>query len=261
MKFGFVKAGFLAFVSILISACGGKNADDAAPGISLAGYEYDYIVQLPDSLAMDGEEGKYVRVSGQGVLPEKIGGHEMEFVRDSLMRLGGVAKIEGAKAKPILLPGYALTELDPHKDAAGSTRYNELTVTLVTPRIVVWRDYAYSYLFRSAHGVYNTTFVNYSIPQRKILQMSDLFKAGSEESLASLLRSKLEDDEVELSVPLNEVGVPNDFEITENGIRFVYALYEIAPYVEGEVAVELESYQLSELLQPGVEDLLWQRIE
>ena len=51
--------------------------------------------------------------------------------------------------------------------------------------------------------------------------------------------------------------MPADFEITETGIRFVYPLYEIAPYVEGEVKVDLASYELSDLLKEGVEDMLW----
>lgn len=260
MKSGIIKICFLALAAVM-AGCGTDKAEGTASSVQFEGYEYDCIFELPDSLALDGEGGRYVRVSGQGVLPTAISGEQTEIVRDSLMRLGGVKEINKTGAVPIVNPGYKMTGLDPHKDAACSTRYNQLTVTLVTPRLVVWRDYAYGYLCRSAHGMYTTTYVNYSIDQKKIITLSDIFKDGYEKDLASMLREKLAEDEVALSVPLEEVGVPADFEITENGIRFVYSLYEIAPYVEGEVAVTIASYEFGDILRPGVEDMFWQSPE
>lgn len=261
MKSELLKAAFCCLAGVMLASCGSDKTDGFTSRVSLEGYEYDYIVELPDSLALEGDGGKYVRFSGQGVLPEKIGGEEIQAVRDSLMRLGGIKELDRASAMPLLDEGYKMTTLDPKKDSACSTRYNELTVTMVSPRLVVWRDYAYSYLCRSAHGVYNTTYVNYSIPKKKILELADIFKPGYEAPLAELLREKLKDDNIDLSVPLKEVGVPDDFEITETGIRFVYPLYEIAPYVEGEIAVELESYQLDDILNDGISDFLWQKVE
>lgn len=256
MRHGILKVCFFMLAAVL-AGCGNDKAEGISSSVQFEGYEYDCILELPDSLALEGEGGRYVRVSGQGVLPVVISGEQTESVRDSLMRLGGVAEIDRSSVLPIVTPGYKMTSLDPLKDAACSTRYNQLTVTLVTPRLVVWRDYAYGYLCHSAHGMYTTTYINYSIPQKKIITLSDLFKAGYEKGLTDLLREKLKDEEVPLSVPLEEVGIPGDFEITENGVRFVYPLYEIAPYVEGEVMVDIAGYELSDLLREGVEDMYW----
>lgn len=255
MKFGFKRIFFLAATAML-AGCATDRADKTDASISLEGYEYDCIMELPDSLAVDVEGGRYVHVTGQGMLPTMIGGEGMESVRDSLMRLGGLSEMDHAGSVPIVPEGYKLTNIE-DKEQAGSTRLNQLTVTLITPHLVVWRDYSYTYLCRSAHGMYTTTYVNYSIDKRKILTLEDLFKDNYREPLAQLIRTELRDENISITVPLEEVEVPSDFEITETGIRFVYPLYEIAPYVEGEVKVDLASYELSDLLKEGVEDMLW----
>lgn len=259
MKFGFFRVVFLAATAMMVG-CGTDKADKTDTSISLEGYEYDCILELPDSLAVDVEGGRYVRFVGQGMLPTKIGGEIMENVRDSLMRLGGLKEIDKAGGVPIVPEGYKLTNLE-DKAQACSSRLNQLTVTLITPHLVVWRDYAYGYLCRSAHGMYTTTYVNYSIDKKKILTLSDIFNDGYREPLARLIREELQDENISLSIPLEEVDVPADFEITESGIRFVYSLYEIAPYVEGEVKVDIASYELGDLLREGVEDMLWRTPE
>lgn len=63
-----------------------------------------------------------------------------------------------------------------------------------------------------------------------------------------MLRSKLKDGKYDLLVPLNEIGIPTDFEITESGINFIYGLYEIAPYSSGEITVEFATYELDDIL-------------
>ncbi|MDE6754217.1 MAG: RsiV family protein [Muribaculaceae bacterium] len=248
---------------LLATGCGrsSEKADGFTSRVDLEGYEYDCIVELPDSLVTDGEGGKYVRFRGQGMLPSQVGGKKIASVRDSLMRLGGISMADRTGALPLLKEGYRLTRLDPEKISGCSERYNQLAVTLVTPRIVVWRDYVYSYLCGSAHGLYNTTYVNYSIPDGKILELTDIFKKGYEKELLSLIVERLKEDEVELSVKPEEVGIPSDFEIIESGIRFVWGLYEIAPYVEGEVTVDIATYEITDLLKPGVEEMLYGRTD
>lgn len=255
MKLGFLRVCFFA-VAGLLAGCGTDKADNKDATILLEGYSYDCVMEMPDSLALDEDGGRYVRVTGQGMLPAKIGGEKMEQVRDSLMRLGGLAEINKAGGVPIVPEGYKLTNLG-EKVQACSSRYNQLIVTLVTPRLVVWRNYAYSYLCHAAHGTYTTTYVNYSVEKKKILTLDDIFKEGYGSQLAELLRAQLKEDGVSLSVPLEEVGVPADFEITETGIRFVYPLYEIAPYVEGEVKVDIADFELDELLREGIGEMLW----
>lgn len=251
-------------VLMTLGACTGsgnkKTADDAAvlPVVEFEGYRYDVIASVPDSDALDTEGGKFWRFSGTGMLPVKVGNKDVSVLRDSLERLGGVMVIDKTHSAPILDSpllkdmGLTATDFDPKSTKACSSYYNQLSVALCTPAVVVWKDYSYSYLCMAAHGMYNTSFVNYSIEDGKILSVADLMKPGYEKELTVLIRQKLKEMNVPLLVDINEVGIPKDFEITSQGLRFMYGLYEIAAYVEGEVTVEFDSYELEDLFAPGV---------
>ena len=51
--------------------------------------------------------------------------------------------------------------------------------------------------------------------------------------------------------------MPSEFEVTSNGLNFLYGIYEIAPYSEGEVSVDFQSYELIDLFAPGAMELLY----
>ena len=52
----------------------------------------------------------------------------------------------------------------------------------------------------------------------------------------------------DLLEPLDSIAIPANFELTADGIRFIYGLYEIAPYSSGEVSVDISGYELDSLL-------------
>lgn len=262
MKNKLIIAAAFAGFPLILAACGGDNKvveekDDVTPVVELVGYKYDAIASLPDSLAVEAEGGRYARVSGQGMLPRKIGGNDITELRDSLERLGSVLVIDKDNTEPRLSNGMVLVEIEPNDSVAGTTIYNQLSVALMTPQVVVWKNYNYSYLCRAAHGTYNTTYVNYSISKRKILSLSDIFKPGYEPELTNMLQAKLKDGKYDLITPLKEIGIPNDFEITENGISFIYGLYEIAPYSSGEITIDFESYELDDLFLQDIRTSLY----
>ena len=80
---------------------------------------------------------------------------------------------------------------------------------------------------------------------------------GYEKELLSLIRKKIADAKVDLTVDIDEVGMPSEFEVTSNGLNFLYGIYEIAPYSEGEVSVDFQSYELVDLFAPGAMELLY----
>lgn len=258
--FGFGTLGILFY----LSSCGGtgdrKVVDSDLPMcvVEFEEYRYDAVAAVPDSDVLDMEGGKYWRLTGSGMLPVRIGGKDVGVLRDSLERLGCVMLDDSAHSSPRLdvAPfrdmGLTVTALDPKNTKACSTTCNQLSVALCTSEVVVWKDYAYSYLCLAAHGMYNTSFVNYSISDGKILSISDLMKPGYEAELTRLIRQKIEEENVSLLVPIEEVGIPKDFEMTTQGVRFMYGLYEIAPYVEGEISVNFDAYELEDLFAPGV---------
>lgn len=262
MKNKLIVAALSAGFPMFFAACGGDHKiveenDNVTPVVELVGYKYDAIASLPDSLVVPVEGGRYARVSGQGMLPRKIGKRDISELRDSLERLGAVLIIDNDNTEPRLNSGMALVEIEPDDSVAGTAVYNQLSIALMTPQVVVWKNYSYSYLCRAAHGTYNTTYVNYCISQGKILSLSDVFKPGYERELTNMLRSKLKDRDYDLITPIGEIGIPTDFEITENGINFIYGLYEIAPYSSGEITVEFDSYELDDLFIADVRQLLY----
>ena len=261
MKNKLIVAAMTAGFPLILAACGDKKVveekDDVTPVVELVGYKYDAIANLPDSLVVPVDGGRYARVSGQGMLPRKIGKNDITELRDSLERLGSVLVLDNDNTEPRLSNGLVLVEIEPNDTIAGTTVYNQLSVAMMTPQLVVWKNYNYSYLCRAAHGTYNTTYVNYSIPKGKILSLSDIFKPGYEPELTNMLRDKLKEGNYDLITPINEIGIPKDFEVTENGVSFIYGLYEIAPYSSGEITVEFDSYELDGLFTQDLRPLLY----
>ena len=195
-----------------------------APVMEFIGYKYDALAQVPDSDVINVEGGNLWRYSGNGMLPVRIGNHDVTLLRDSLERLGAVVMSDSAHAVPVVYDGLELTDIEPGSIRACTSTTNQLSLALCTPAVVVWRDYVYSYLCMSAHGSYKTTFVNYGVEEGKILTMSDLMKPGYEASLTDMVRKKLKEKELSLLLPLEEVAIPDDFEITTRGIRFLFGL-------------------------------------
>lgn len=258
-KIIYVTAGAALMLSAASCSQGGSGASDEGrqPKVELEGYSYDAVALLPDSLRSEEEGGDYMRLTGQGMLPVAISGEPVDELRDSLEHLASVTMLSDGISTPRLPQGFSLTDVAPADTTACSTAFNELTVSLVSPQMVVWKNYAAGYLCGAAHGVYNTTFVNYSIEMGKILHISDVMNPGYEPELTHMLLEKLKEEKVEVIVDEDEVGIPADFQVTTDGINFIYGLYEIAPYAEGEVTVSFESYELEPLFRPGAKELLF----
>ncbi|MDE5883245.1 MAG: RsiV family protein [Muribaculaceae bacterium] len=247
--------GAFAALAVLASCNNGasKNGDDETlPKVELMSYQYDAIAEVVEGDTLPQPGSKYVRVSGEGVMPTRIGNRDLSQLRDSLEQLGAISFVTTDKVEPRLDPTMVISSLSSDDVNACGSAYNSLTVSLVSPRLLVWKDYCANYVCGAAHGSYRTAFVNYRVSDGKILSVSDLMRPGYEEKLSNLIRKQLKDDKVDLLVPLDEVPIPDVFEITSNGIRFVYQIYEIAPYSSGEVSVNFDAYELEDVLAPGM---------
>lgn len=239
---------------ILLCSCTMKqNTDNES--LKFKAFSFDFIAEVNDSLAMDTEGGRYCRVTSNGVLPQNLAGNDLSILCDSLMSMAEIKILEG-KITPVFNE-MKPTDLNIDSISACGSQVNELMVDLVTPWLIVWKNYNYTYLCGAAHGMYSTTFVNYSILENKILALSDIFKPGYEAELTGLIRDKLKSDGADLIVPIDEVQIPSDFRLTTHSIEFLYPLYEIAPYSAGEITVELDRYELGDLFREGAESLLY----
>ena len=94
-----------------------------------------------------------------------------------------------------------------------------------------------------AHGSYGTYFINLDPKSGKRVTLSDLLKPGYESALLKAGEEEFRNSlELQDSVTYSDAGYefPNDvFQLNDNygftkeGIRFVFNIYEVAPYVLG----------------------------
>ena len=242
-------------MGLALSACGGGNADR----LDVCYEEYDYLSVAckteGDSLAADSALITW-RCEAEGVLPLKIGKLDIKQLRDTLMALGAV-DLDGSKAVAKLPAGYKAAP-DTHPDSVESVVANNLSVVLVNPRVMVWRCYHYAYPAGAAHGTYSDTYINYSTEgDGKVLSLADIFRKGAESQLLEMVRAQLAERD-DLLVELSEVKLPANFRVTDEGVDFIFGLYEVAPYSSGEIEVELNAYALAHLLTDWAKTSLFQ---
>ena len=132
---------------ILLVSCEGseKNTsggDGAVPVVELEGYHYDAIAQLPDSLAVPVEGGEYMRMKGQGMLPVKINGRDVAQLRDSLEKIASVTVLSRTASEPRIGNGYKIAAISADTVSACGFYGNQLSVSLCTPQLIVWKDYS-----------------------------------------------------------------------------------------------------------------------
>ena len=113
------------------------------------------------------------------------------------------------------------------------------------------------YIFTGgAHPNGYTRFFNFVPSTGEILCLNDIFKTGFERKLNKLLEQKFRMDfELSNDAPLteilfeNKIEHNNNFTISENGIIFLYNRYEIAPYVFGEIILEIPYGEINDILK------------
>lgn len=259
-----VKFIVCAAMSLLVLAsCGDKGgkkdsgSKDENPVVEFEGYGFDVIAEVMDADSLDNEGWKYCRAYGSGMLPKKVGGNDLTLLRDTLEKLGSVAFVSTEKIVPEFGDEMTVTALNPDSTAACGSRYNMLSLSLATPKLLVWKSYVAGYRCAAAHGIHRTMFVNYRISDGKILSIPDIMKPGYESSLEDMLREKIKDENVDLLVPVDSIGIPSVFQITTDGVRFVYGVYDIAPYAAGEVSVDFSGYEIEDLLAPGMLNMIY----
>lgn len=241
-----------------LASCAGNAGKEKAPGkesaekMEFESYRYEVIAQLPDSDSIPDAEGwRYCRVAGDGVMPVSLGGKDIAALRDTLESLGSVTFASEKECSPRLADGMKLTDLSTDSVSACGETMNQLSVVMMTPRVIVWQGYMSAYRCRAAHGEYKTSFLNYDPVAGKVISLADIMKPGYEKELTGLIRQKLVADGVELLESVDKIGIPAQFRITARGLQFLYGIYEIAPYSAGEIAVDFDIPELEDVLNPS----------
>lgn len=246
-------------VAVLIGALLTFSCSDGSrihEGMTFESYIYDGIACLNPDSAYTGEKTVYLRATGRGVIPVSIGGSDITVLRDSLQVIAGVDLSQKGTVLLRRTSEYSPVEVvDTLNIETDSFEENELSIVLMTPRVIVWRSFSAGYTAGAAHGRYSTTYLNYSIDDNRILGIYDLLRPDMTSELEELVRGQLKDNR-NLLVPVDQIQLPANFEVTADGLNFVYGIYEIAPYAAGEIVVNLDYYALSDLLLPEMLEML-----
>ena len=120
-----------------------------------------------------------------------------------------------------------------------------------------------------AHGLTTLNYFNFDLKSGKQIMENDLFEAGFEETLTSLLKTRIveqsnEDPNVETIISLDDtdywvdaIKPNNNFYITDESLNYVFNPYEIAPYYMGITEVIIPFDRIKEMLKkPSIIDYL-----
>lgn len=148
----------------------------------------------------------------------------------------------------------------PEKDFINYTYENSISysININTTNTYTIQTNAHSYT-GGAHGVYATNFENFSINNHKYITLESLFIPGSIDKL-----KKIVEKHYRASLHLmpqesltnsgwfdNEFVLTNNFEITSNGLNFLYNIYEIKSYADGATIINVPYYLLQDIIDPN----------
>ncbi|MDE7080565.1 MAG: RsiV family protein [Muribaculaceae bacterium] len=243
-----------------LSSCGNATADEQF--FSFESYSLQKVAEGVDtdslSKSMIDFDGRW-ELTSEGISPVKVGDQSVTALADTLAALSCVDFSTGTPA--MTLPPY-LKDVPQDKEAPadtvtpGSRMTLSTTVDMLTPLAAVFRVYSYAYPEGAAHGMYSTRYVNYDVVGGRVLSLSMLFNPGYERQLQPMIVERLKESKYQLLVDEDEIGISPNFRITPDGVDFVYSLYEVAPYSDGEPVVSFRAYELADLLSPTGKTLL-----
>ncbi|MCM1153608.1 MAG: RsiV family protein [Muribaculum sp.] len=245
---------FLAVSALILGACTNKKADSSR--MEFEAYDYSVVTQQTDVDSTLPAAAHYWHQVGTGLLPVASADNPaISQLRDSLMALGRVNFSSDGKAFIASAPDFKTTDLKPDSVDCGSGSASILSIVLANPKVIVWESYYHEYPYMAAHGSSDYSYLNYSVADGKILDLSDLMKKGYEPSLTAMIREQLKAND-NLIVPIDKIGIPANWRIAPSGIEFVWEPYEIAPYSEGVIRVLIQTDDLETILSQKAIGLL-----
>ncbi|MDE6272652.1 MAG: RsiV family protein [Muribaculaceae bacterium] len=251
-----VAAGTLA-----LPACGDNDKGD----LNFSSYDFSVTADGADSdslrAIMHDFDGRWT-VNLSGILPERLGDKDVSILRDSLLVLANLKEDEDGKLS-VSLPSE-LKELSEDRASSdslksktpGSILNHQLSLDLLTPKFAVFRSYTYSYPEGAAHPAFANGYLNYDIEKGRIILQTDIFTDGFSEMLRPAIYNRLAEQGVDLQLEKEEFFTTKQFRMTTSGVEFIYGIYEIAPYSDGEPTVFFTYSELASLLKPAAKKML-----
>lgn len=103
-----------------------------------------------------------------------------------------------------------------------------------------------------AHGSTVETALNFDLESGKVITEAEFFKPGYEEKLAEALtahlREAVPDQESYDTMFTHEIKPNGNFNVSEQGVTYIYNQYEIAPYSMGAIHVSVPWDEIRDLI-------------
>lgn len=120
---------------------------------------------------------------------------------------------------------------------------------------IVTFSQVFSSYFGGAHGIHGTQYLNVDIRKKALISLDDLVSPRNQEKLRELLwqshvewRAAKESYSQALQVSKEDFYIPDNFYFTEEGITFVYPVYALASFAEGETKLLVDYHSLKDVV-------------
>lgn len=134
---------------------------------------------------------------------------------------------------------------------AGDNKYYEgVMVSFVGQRynLVTFARF-YNAYSGGAHNIFHTQYDTFDLASKRILTLNDILKPNAKAKVLALLKAQNATNLQEYGTDLDELTLSENFYFAENGLVFVYSLYEIAPFVMGMPELSVYYEDLKELIK------------
>lgn len=120
--------------------------------------------------------------------------------------------------------------------------------------LVMFSKHYYSFS-GGAHGMYSTEYLNIDVNKKAVIQLDDLVSSKNQTKLKTILwenytRERLDENGNydDSFMAKKDFYIANNFYFSPNGITFVYPVYVLGAYAEGEIELSVSFEEISELL-------------
>lgn len=244
--------GAFALLASVMTSCGSDKK--AGNTLAFESFSFHEVFRGADNDSVAGDIVDFDGLwdcTGAGIVPVALGGADIKALQDTLGALSNI-RISGGEKVEFVLPDY----LDPGKvtpdstsGRPGSTLRKELTLDFMSDEMLVFRAYTYAYPQGAAHGIFSNKYVNYDLRDCKVLHLADILLPGAQEAMHPMVVDRLR-EKYDLIVGPEDVTLPDNFKLNANGVEFVFPLYSVVPYSQGEAEIDFASYEIESYLTP-----------
>ncbi|MBM7570014.1 DUF3298 and DUF4163 domain-containing protein [Aquibacillus albus] len=109
----------------------------------------------------------------------------------------------------------------------------------------------YTYHQHAAHGMTYIKSLTFDLQNRKLYDLKELFKPGSDyvQRLSNIIKAQIKERNIQLLDEFTTIQPNQDFYIADKTLVIYFQLYEITPYVFGFPMFPISVYDLQDIIE------------